>query len=391
MQVEPSLSLFVLPLGLARASFPGERSHGYGLNSHAKRGYLMSHPLKMSWLFLVLVVTLLVPSLGAWAVSVPPGAQKVPSVAQTPGKTCPQLPAHFDPLTASASEIHSYYLPPRPQGNAQLLAQWVHLIKSIKRLLCPGDFVAVPVPVHHPFTPPPDRTQPNKTFLSPYWSGYIGNGSAFDDVKGRWNTQCLGSGQQDGAIEATWVGIGGVNGSLDLAQTGTNYSSPAQGSPFGYHLFYEFTPDMSYIDFNVTLSCKTTVDAETYFYSPSNTWCTNVSYWNGSYTYSYGTCYPSSYHPDTSTAEWVDERPACSPLYALLADFNYTGFSNGYAHNASRGWHTIGGWYQDETIITNYGPKGGATLAQPAAINPGGTSFTDYWYSAGTGSNDCLW
>lgn len=334
----------------------------------------MYQALKKSCLALVLVITLLVSPLGVSAASMPLGMQKQHPSAQIHVNTCPQLPAQFDPINASASIIHSYYLPPRPQGNALLLAQWVHLIKSIKRLICPSDFVLVHHPITHAMA---GRIHPNTPSTSRNWSGYVGNSSGFDDIKGNWATQCLGPHNVDGAEVATWVGIGGVNGNQNLAQTGTDYLSD------GYHLFTEFAPGNTYID-TTPLSCATAVNAETYWYAPTNTWCTNISYWNGSYNYNYGTCYPSSYRADTSTADWVDERPLCLGGLALLADFETDSFSNGYAHNAARGWHTIGGWYQTLVTMLNFGNKG-ATLAQPYQLQPGGTAFFDQWYNAGNG------
>ncbi|MBA2287479.1 MAG: hypothetical protein H0W02_18555 [Ktedonobacteraceae bacterium] len=50
------------------------------------------------------------------------------------------------------------------------------------------------------------------------YSGYETNGndiqslSGQTQIKGNWNTQCLGSNNAQGAEVATWVGIGGIFG-----------------------------------------------------------------------------------------------------------------------------------------------------------------------------------
>ena len=326
-------------------------------------------------LFVIFSIFLLLGTQQAFAASVTSKA----SASQN--ASCSQLPANFDPLQASESQLHLYHLPPRPQGDNVQLQDWVRRLKGVKHLICKNEFTRL----NHPITTiDPQLRKQHKamgiTNLSPLtsatsgnWAGYEAYGSDITDAKGHWNTQCLGAGNPSGARLATWVGIGGING--NLVQTGTTWTSS------GYHLFYEFLPGPTFVDSGSTLPCGTPVDAEVYHSNTDNLWCTFISYSGGSY----GDCFGSSYQADRSTSEWIDERPStCTNGLPKLANFQYTDFSNGYAYSPERNWHTIGGWAPvNDTMVDT----AGTTLAQPAALNSGTTSFRDYWRNYGNGVN----
>lgn len=97
--------------------------------------------------------------------------------------------------------------------------------------------------------------------------------------------------------------------------------------------------------------------------------------------------------PSQATAEWVDERPTCGTDYSPLADFNYTDFSNGYAHSIYRGWHTIGGFPRDQISMWETDGDTGEELfklAYPDSLQqPGTTSFRDHWVNQGYGAAYC--
>lgn len=209
------------------------------------------------------------------------------------------------------------------------------------------------------------------------WSGYMlhdTNASApLDDAKGTWNVQCTTAGDPSAEV-ATWVGIGGHYGTQELAQAGVGIYNGA------FRPFVEFAPDGPiYIANNIALGCTTTVTAEVWYSSGDAAWCGNVVWAGGAYF----NCGPTSFVPDQTSAEWVDERPSCGLGYYYLTNFHYTNFSNGYAHTASQGWHTIAYW--TTYALSMYDFNGaqlayahGLSLSQP-------TSFQDTFVAAGDG------
>lgn len=222
------------------------------------------------------------------------------------------------------------------------------------------------------------------------WSGYMVTSDTFDQVEGNWNVQCPGSGNSAGDFESTWIGVGGNGG--NLVQVGTTYAGdPDAGIPFAYYPFWEYatgstSTGSTFVDIYAPLKCTTSIAAHVYRNS-SNEWCTSVT-WGGTATFTQ--CYSSADQPSQTTAEWVDERPKCGSGYPSLFNFNYTVFSNAYAHSTDRGWHTIGGYPRDQ--IGMYYLSGGywVNMAYPNNLYTGDTSFRDNWQRFGLGQNCTL-
>jgi len=245
----------------------------------------------------------------------------------------------------------------------------------------------------NPCPPPPAGTGNSGTWTcTKAWSGYMVTSDTFDQVEGNWNVQCPGSGNGPGYFESTWIGIGGNNQSY-LVQVGTTYAGdPDANIPFAYYPFWEYatgstTTGSTYIDTYAPLSCTTSIAAHISKNS-SNQWCTSIT-WGG--TYNYTQCFSSSDQPSQTTAEWVDERPTCNGGYPWLYNFNYTSFSNAYAHSIYRGWHTIGGYPRDQIGMYYY--SGGANgvyvnMAYPNNLPSGDTTFRDNFQKPGLGQ-DC--
>lgn len=180
--------------------------------------------------------------------------------------------------------------------------------------------------------------------ISCNWSGYIAYNDTFTYVAGDWNTQC--GPDQSGASVSTWVGIGGVYG--NMLQAGTWWVADQSGH-YGYRVFIEFVgyTSGSGVDWNVApLPCGTGVEADVWYNGPQ--WCAQILYSNK--TLIYKQCFTSSWTPNESTAEWIDERPLCHGVQPALARFNWTAFSNGWAYSPVHGWNPIGGYarYQME-------------------------------------------
>jgi hypothetical protein len=290
---------------------------------------------------------------------------------------CPTFPQTLDLMKASASQLAAYRLPPRPDNDPSQLASWQMRVQRLKHNHC-AQFA--PASSQHPFLSHPlqapgggQATGAFGSITSGNWSGYIAyDNGGITDVKGHWNIQCLGSQQQSGAREGSWIGIGGVQGSQNLIQTGSAYTKS------GYQFFIEFVPYYAPVFDGSNYACGTAVDAEVYLASGYNEWCTIIS----TSTTSFSGCDPSSRQADKTTAEWIDERPNCSNGLSKLADFNYTQYSNAYAYSTSRGWHTIGGFTNNSVTLKD---SASTTLAQPNALDSGTHSFTNVWKATGNG------
>ena len=318
----------------------------------------------------LLLLFVLVVCFSEWASAHSITAAASAKTTTPPQNYCPVLPKGIDLLHATKSEIEMYRLPPRPDDAIQI-ADWYMRVQRLRNNEC-APFIPIS-PQHQPISQP-HPTKPTGIFGQisyNNWAGYVVYDSGgITDAKGHWNVQCLGSQQQPGARETSWVGIGG-NTNSNLIQTGTAYTRS------GYQFFIQFVGYGGPSFATNNLPCGTSVDAEVYYISSyGGEWCTNMSSNVGAYT----TCFDSSKRPSNSTAEWIDERPYCSNGFSKLADFNYTDYSNAYAQSISRGWHTIGGFGNDQITMQD-----GPILAQPQNLNTGTNSFRDNWRAVGYG------
>lgn len=285
------------------------------------------------------------------------------------GTPCPQLPAGFDPLQASASEIHAYLLPPRP-SDPTLVADWTNEIKHIKRLQCTTHATSSNVSgIGHRIKTSKGSAKAGQD--STYtWSGYDVNTDTFDDLKGNWTTPYPpGTNQGPNAELATWIGLGGEFG--NLFQTGTIYTA----KDALYHPFWEAPSTNNpwkspQIDYSTGGRWGSSIQAEVYKYGSE--WC----FWLDFGGFADSSCL-SSYNPDQSSGEWIDERPICSStVFAHLLNFGSVSFSNTYAHSTSHNWHTLLGFSHDNNVM--YDSWNGNTLASPDSPSSG-TTFTDRW------------
>jgi hypothetical protein len=299
--------------------------------------------------------------------------------AATSSQGCATPPANFDPLSASDSIIALYGLPKRPApsaGQAEL-ASWTYAMQHAK---------------HHVCSTPTARPDIHFNALSANWAGYTAvapppyaSGTQFRGAQGYYTPHCA-SGSYNTKV-GTWVGMGGIKGQ-NLLQGGIAEDNAEQYGGSGNWwvefypsapLFYNLTSmpyscgdqGYTYVDYNYSYSGKSYVFIE------------DVT--NGHYE----PVTSSSFVPDQTTVEWIDERPGCSGGIDALANFQSTAWI-GEAWVVKTDFRPIGQLSYTATTMTNYGTGGGATLAQPGNLyNAGGytnAGFTDTWYNTGTSS-----
>jgi hypothetical protein len=129
----------------------------------------------------------------------------------------PVPPASFDAATASAQELESYDIPPRPELGTPGFAHWQAAAGQLRIEAPPPAIFSVPL---H-FTSEASNS---------HWSGYINDAkSQVFKQAAAWFTEPLNDTTEcSKAAAVTWVGLGGWN-SQQLAQDGTSVGEDGLG------------------------------------------------------------------------------------------------------------------------------------------------------------------
>ena len=158
------------------------------------------------------------------------------------------VPATFDPATASDADLACYGLPARPYGNPVALKVWQHFVgigqprvKIVHARLLRTNFRAAG-PHSRPKASARTRSRVVSTF--PHWAGYAIDPSSDPsvDALGYWTEP--DGGDADGHLIVRWVGFTGVGGvgtaQTPLYQSGTAQVDPAiSGQPVAHSFWYE--------------------------------------------------------------------------------------------------------------------------------------------------------
>ena len=107
---------------------------------------------------------------------------------------------------------------------------------------------------------------------------------------------------------------------------------------------------------------------------------TNGGYWPGHV----------SFHPDTGTAEWIEEASIChsiSGIWRQHADFGQASWTYAKAGQAYSTEEPISFWPTEKRYFSTASPSDGTLTAEPGYLGSDGQSFTDYWYA--NGANYC--
>lgn len=159
--------------------------------------------------------------------AMPAQAQARPSASNGSLLAYPQRPVGFNPLTATATQLAYYGLPPRPPGsNKSALVSWTTAMEHAKTEVAS-----------------PDVTGPTtfSSFTGDNWSGYYNpanqnGGEPYHEVSANWTVPSVPSSGSGNQLDA-WVGMGGVantggyqpeyDGYIEQAGTISTASDPA--------------------------------------------------------------------------------------------------------------------------------------------------------------------
>lgn len=213
---------------------------------------------------------------------------------------------------------------------------------------------------------------PSNTQTSSNWSGYISkptSNAIYTSISGNWTIPNVSS-NNNYAVAAQWIGLGGVSSS-DLLQMGT--MEEIKDGQTTVEVFWEKLPDASQNIMSVPIG--STISAKIYKSSNSNSEWTltfTATYPNGTaQTKTINTTLNSSYENEIGkSAEWISEDPSngYSKLLPLanMGTVKYQGTTvNGNLLNSST--NTV----ELIALVSN-----GNILIYPSEIGSDGESFT---------------
>lgn len=313
-------------------------------------------------------------------------------------------PGNFNPLTATATELAQYNVPPRPSLQANYPA-WASKgsamrFNGIPYVMCQPEHRIGDISVG-------DSAQPTGTSAahrySSNWSGIVVPQGAAPEgnvpyayVEGQWDQNSYGncgSGCSNSSTdESTWAGIGGWNSGA-LIQAGTDMNGVSQ--PFAGYEYLEPCPT------DPTQECGPSEISGAYV--PTGVRIVTIVYRVGTSTHFTVTAggtvvlsvtvdLPSSYY-DGSDAEWINERPTYSlgnnPYYKPLTNYGVTYWTqNCAASSAAAGTPCYAPAYlspasvhmSTDGIYDNGDCSISTLLSYSANLN--GASFQDVWCRA---------
>ncbi|MCL5950961.1 MAG: G1 family endopeptidase [Chloroflexi bacterium] len=208
-----------------------------------------------------------------------------------------------------------------------------------------------------PATPAASGQSPSRN-----WAGYAATSGTFTAVSGSWTVPNVSS--TTTGMDATWVGIGGVN-SQDLIQAGTQ--AVVQSGQITYSAWYETLPQSSQtVPMTVNPGDKVSVSITQ---QPDGTWKILMQDTTNAQTYQTTLNYTSS----NSSAEWIEESPATGRGTILPLDSFGTLTFNGASTVDNGKQVTLA--QAGAQPITMYSSNQQA-LAQPSTVGANGASFS---------------
>jgi hypothetical protein len=218
-----------------------------------------------------------------------------------------------------------------------------------------------PAPV--PSSPSTSRT-PGDIATSNNWSGYAATGGTYTAVNGTWTVPQY-SASSTGGVDATWVGIGGVN-SRDLIQAGTQETVSGSGLT-QYQAWIEMLPAASHpvpLTVHPGDSVSVSIDQQS-----TGNW--QISFTDNTTGQTYQTTV--QYTSSNSSAEWIEEAPSAGRGGILpLDNFGSVNFSSA---TAVKDGQTVDLANSGAKPITLIG-QDQQPLAVPSAVGSDGSSFS---------------
>jgi Peptidase A4 family len=258
------------------------------------------------------------------------------------------------------------------------------------------------------------RRRDQTTAESYNWSGYAVTGAngSVTDVKSSWVVPAVSCSGSPEGYAAFWTGIDGWTSST-VEQIGTdsdcvNLTGNATGTPT-YYAWFEFYPQDAYLigGYSGSGVCESdcvfpgdTISAEVSFsgsagggfrHRSGERFTVTITDETRGWSFTTTSTVPGARQ---SSAEWIAEAPSgCNTASGIceLADFSMVDFGDYFTAVLNTASATVAGKTQplgsfgssvQEAVMVDY-PSGATTMAQPSALEGGGTSFAVTWANAG--------
>lgn len=234
------------------------------------------------------------------------------------------------------------------------------------------------------------------------WSGYyVTNTAGYSSASSSWTVPSVST--SSSGYSSAWIGIGGVSGTGNLIQTGTDQdcttgtttagelkyhgleakpttNGKGGGGPGGgssckatYYAWYEAypAPEVKISNFNVSPGNVITASVQ----QVSGGWSTTITNVSTGQTF---TATISNFNPDVTTAEAITERPSLCSVASCkltnLANFGHMQFADASATSTTSSTFDLIATDKPITMVDN----SFKVLASPGPISNPGT-FTDTW------------
>lgn len=291
----------------------------------------------------------------------------------------PVPPEGFNPVKASDEDLATYGFPPRPVETKEL-SEWTKNMSSYK-------YTPVPVIeqtdiVHGVYQPSLNGNNTNTKGLaattgSLNWSGYVAKGN-FAMMQGDFIQPTINPSNPSNTHESTWIGLGGYGGSQKLVQTGTAMNTYADGKY--YYAWYEYlsasnpNPEIRFTSITVNPGDK--IHTYCSFQQANNKFNAYVANNTNGTSQSVFVSISASEYFDSSTAEFINEKPSWNVTDNGLTNYGKTNWTNCQIYKMSNVWVNLGSTTYDKVIMYNLS---GAKRAEPSGLN--GQTFTSTWYN----------
>jgi len=241
-------------------------------------------------------------------------------------KTHPLPPAHFDPRSASPTELRRYGLPQRPDPSVrqELAARWDELFSHELTYVTP-DFQ--PVEELLPDIAPrgPFRQEFVNVVTHPFWSGCVVHAPSdqtFTWVQGQWNVPDVmppttGQGKW---YSFAWIGIDGTS---DVTQIGTiqYVSSDGNGNVSkSCYAVYEWWPNTWTVITNFKVNFGDTMIGLICLESPTDAWVNLLNATTRVHV-SFDFTAPTGISSQENQIEWIMEHPGVTGESDQLPNF----------------------------------------------------------------------
>lgn len=294
----------------------------------------------------------------------------------------PVPPEGFNPVKASDEDLATYGFPPRPTEGEEL-AEWTKNMSAYK-------YTPVPVieqsdVVHGIYQPSSETNNSVNEVLnglsattgSYNWSGYVSKGN-FAMVQGDFIQPTINNSNPSYTHESTWVGLGGYN-SGKLVQTGTAMNTYAGGKY--YYAWYEYlsatnpNPEIRFTSITVNPGDK--IHTYCSFQQANNKFNAYIANNTNGTSQSVLVNISASEYFDSTTAEFINEKPSWGLTDNGLTNYGTTSWWNCQAYTMSCVWQNLGATTYDK--VNMYNPDNGNVRAMPSGLS--GQNFTSTWYN----------